>query len=231
MKNGHLVPKDFFQALPFWGELEREEQTTVKTETEHLAAAHAGQVTLRIEMGEHLTNLQGVLEPKRLFQKYLASLKFTPRTAYRYIGAYKAVKERVPDYALRLAAARGIDLVGYQESRPFGPYTEPIAQLPPPKDPDKVGEWLDRLEEKKKALPRKSSGRSPSPDASLKQAYRSVTAAFKRLPSGKGRVAWSKRLLGLLMTEFGLPAQTIEPEAVPEGFQAVVGRPRKSVQP
>jgi hypothetical protein len=94
MKNGHLVPKDFFTALPFWGELERDEQSTVKKETEELASAHAGQVASRMEMGEHLTNLQGVLEPKRLFQKYLGSLNFTPRTAYRYIEAYKAVKER-----------------------------------------------------------------------------------------------------------------------------------------
>jgi hypothetical protein len=127
---------------------------------------------------------------------------------------------------LRLAAARGIDLVGYQGSRPFGPYTEPIAQLPPPKDPEKVPAWLDQIEEKKQSLPKKVTHRSVSSEASLKMAFRSVTRAYKRLPTGKGRVAWGKKLLGLLMTEFGLPGQAVEPEAIPDDFRAVVGYPK-----
>jgi hypothetical protein len=229
-KTTDLVKKDFFTSLDFWDKLGREDQHTIERETRGLHAAQAGAMQSRIAIGEHLTNLQSVLEGKGLFVKYLNSLNFTYRTAYRYIGAYKVVKEQIPDYALRLAAARGVDLVGYSEREPFGRYTESIKQLPPPADADKVPAWLDQIEERRKKQPKGTGGhrrRSASPEALLKEAYRSVTAAFKRLPGGKGRVVWGKRLIGMLLVEFHLPANSAEPEAVPEGFKAQVGRPKK----
>jgi hypothetical protein len=181
-----------------------------------------------MRMGEHLQNLQMVLEGKGLFVKYLETLHFSYRTAYRYIEAYKAVKDQVPETVLQLAAARGMDLVGYQADRPFGPYTEAIKALPPPAEAEKVPEWLDGLEEKRKELPKRARNHKPAPaEASLRMAFASVYSRFKSLPNGKGRVAWSKRLIGLLMAEFGLPAQHFEPEAVPDGFRPKVGRPKR----
>ena len=183
-----------------------------------------------MKMGEHLQNLQTVLEGKGLFVKYLETLHFSYRTAYRYIEAYKAVKGQMPDTVLQLAAARGMDLVGYQADRPFGPYTEAVKALPPPAETEKVPEWLDALEEKRKALPRKARhARSVPSETSLRMAFASVYRRFKGVPAGKGRVAWSKRLIGLLMAEMGLPGQHFEPEAVPEGFRPKVGRPKSKV--
>lgn len=228
MAKQELVQKDFFTSLPFWDKLERAEQSTVQKETIGLAEAHAGQVMSRMRMGEHLTNLQAVLDGKGLFVRYLKSLNFSYRTAYRYMEAYKAVKDRVPDSALRLAAARGMDLVGYEAGRPFGAYTEPIKLLPPPAEESQVPQWLDAIESKRSELPRVVKHRTANPETALKTAYRSVTGRFKGLPNGKGRVTLIKRLIGYIMADFGLPAQTLEPEAVPEGFRAQVGRPRKA---
>jgi hypothetical protein len=228
MPKQELVTRDFFTALPFWDKLEKPEQRTVKAETEGLAEAHAGQVVSRMRMGEHLQNLQTVLEGKGLFVKYLDTLHFSYRTAYRYIEAYKAVKDQVPENVLQLAAARGMDLVGYQADRPFGPYTEAIKALPPPAEADKVPEWLDGLEEKRKELPRRARNHKPaSGEIALKTTYRSVYSRFKSLPAGKGRVTLIKRLIGFIMADFGVPSQTMEPEAPPEDFRAKVGRPKK----
>lgn len=228
MAKQELVTRDFFTALPFWDKLEKTEQRTVKAETEGLAEAHAGQVVSRMKMGEHLRNLQIVLEGKGLFVKYLETLHFSYRTAYRYIEAFKAVKGQLPDTTLQLAAARGMDLVGYQADRPFGPYTEPIKMLPPPSSAADVPAWLDKIEEKRKMLPRKPRrAKVAAPDISLRMAFASVYRRFKQLPGGRSRVAWSQRLIGLLMAEMGLPAQRFEPEAVPEGFRPKVGRPKR----
>lgn len=232
MARQELVTKDFFTALPFWDKLEKTEQKTVKAETEELAQAHADQVVSRSRMGEHLMNLQAVLEGKGLFVKYLETLHFSYRTAYRYIEAYKAVKGQLPEMALQLAAARGMDLVGYQAERPFGPYTEAVKALPAPKKAEAVPEWLDALEEKRKALPKRTRApRSVPAETSLKMAFASVYRRFKSIGAGKGRVIWSKRLIGLLMAEMGLPAQHMEPEAVPEGFRPKVGRPKRKTSP
>lgn len=228
MARQELVAKDFFTALPFWDKLERAEQQAVQRETRELAEAHAGQVVSRIKMGEHLTALQDTLEGKGYFVRYLNTLNFSYRTAYRYIEAYKAVKDQVPEIALRIAAARGMDLVGYQADRPFGAYTEPIKQLPPPSEASAVPEWLDKIEAKRLELPKKARApRAVSGETSLKHSYRSVTARFKRVAAGKGRVALLKRLIGFLMADFGIPAQNMEPEAPPEDFRAKVGRPKK----
>lgn len=228
MNKTELVARDFFTALPFWDKLERGEQQAVQRETRELAAAHAAQVLSRTKMGEHLMNLQDALDGKGYFVNYLKTLNFSYRTAYRYIEAYKAVKDQVPEIALQLAAARGMDLVGYQADRPFGPYTEPIKMLPPPAEADAVPKWLDEIEAKRKEMPKKPRhARSVSGDAALRMAFASVYRRFKSLPNGKGRGAWAQKLLGLLMAEMGMPAQRIEPEAVPEGFRPKVGRPKR----
>lgn len=228
MTKTQLVSKDFFTSLPYWDRLERDEQADVERETKGLAAAFAGHVMTRTAMGEHLANLQTLLEGKRLFRTHLEQLHFSYRTAYRYIEAFKAVKERVPDYALRLAAARGIDLVGYHAKEPFGPYTNIMKRLPPPTIEAKVPEWLDKLEEEKARQPRRRSrGRSVDPDARMKSAFRSCLNQFSKMDTGRERTRWAQRLIGCLLAEFNLPAARYEPEAAPEGFHPVLGRPKK----
>jgi hypothetical protein len=224
------VTKDFFTALPFWDKLEKMEQRTVKAETEGLAEAHAGQVVSRMRMGEHLQNLQMVLEGKGLFVKYLETLHFSYRTAYRYIEAYKAVKDQVPETSSSWRLQGVWIWSDTRRTGRSGPIRRPSRPLPPPAEAEKVPEWLDGLEEKRKELPKRARNHKPAPaEASLRMAFASVYSRFKSLPNGKGRVAWSKRLIGLLMAEFGLPAQHFEPEAVPEGFRPKVGRPKRKV--
>lgn len=227
-KDNDLVPDHFFASLPFWNELERAEQHGVKLETKEFLKARIGVDISRFKMAEALFNLQKLLEGKGLFVKYVESdaLRFSYRTAYRYIEVYKKAVNRLSAATLRRAAAKGMELIGYQAERPFGDYTESIKLLPPPSDESKVDDWLDELEEKRKSLPRRAK-RTVAPEASLKIAFASVYRRFKGLPTGKTRVAWSQRLIGLLMAEMGLPAQRFEPEAVPEGFRPKVGRPKK----
>lgn len=225
-----LMKHDFFTALPFWDKLDREEQSTVEQETKGLAQAHAAQVVMRTKMGEHLANLQKVLEGKGLFVRYLTSLKFTYRTAYRYIEAYKAVKERLPDFALEAAAARGIDLVGYQGNKPFGPYTEAVKRLPPPKQPAHVAKWLDSLEEERRKHRSSPRHRKVDGQRAMRSLFRQASAVYKKLDGTKQRQKWAVQLIGILMGEFGLPAQTIQPEAPPDGFRAVLGRPKEKME-
>lgn len=222
-----LVTKDFFTGLPFWERLEKHEQQTVQHETKELARALANEGMSRLETGKHLKALQEALKRTGDFVAFCNTLHFSYRTAYRRIERYEWAEENLSPRVLELAGARGMDIVGYQTDRPYGAYTEPIKQLPPPKDPEKAPEWLDAIEAKRKELPRKRAYRSVSPDISLRMAFAACYRRFKSVPAGKGRVAWSKRLIGLLMAEMGLPGQHFEPEAVPEGFRPKVGRPKK----
>lgn len=234
-----LIQNDFFTDLPFWTELDAREKETVESHTRGLALAMAHQAKTRLEIGEHLTELREVLEGKRVFRRYLKTLRFGYRTALRYMQCYRVVKDKMPDHVLKLAAARGMDLVGFQPDRPFGPYTEAVKRLPVPRVEGAVPEWLDRLEvvARRDAARRKSRQNGVDglpPDVRLRAAYRASVGQFRRVKGAAGAAAarrWAVKLLAVLMTEFALPAQRLAPIPPPEGFRAVLGRPRLKGSP
>lgn len=236
---GELVPKDFLVGLPFWADLARDEQTAVERETKGLAAEMANQVMSRFRTGEHLLSLQAVLQGR--FRAYLGGLRFSYRTAYRYMELVKIIRKGgssgngggslgISETVVRIAAARGVDLVGHTPARPFGPYTEPIKKLgPPPKDEAGIPGWIEAVETERQALPRKGRRKAAiGPDARMIRAFREASGQWGQVGAGR-RGAWAVKLVGILMAEFGLPKGSVAPEAVPEGFRAVLGRPRREV--
>lgn len=224
-----LITKDFFTELPFWKDLNQDEKRTIQAETKGLSNILGGVAMLRIEMGERLSKIQKVLEPRRQFKKYLKTLNFSWRTGYRLIAVYEAVAKGLPPVAIRLSAARGMDLAGYNAKNPYGPYQGAVQRLPPPADESLIPDWLDKIEEERKRHPPRRSRRVKAPEDCLRYAYRCAAAGYQCVPAGRGRTAWALRLVGILMGEFGLPGQTVKPEAVPEDFRPKVGRPRKKV--
>ncbi len=226
-----LVPNDFYKALPFWTELSKEEQQSIKTHTGEFLQARQSNVESRLAMARSLYELQSDLEGRGLFIKYLEeNLDYSYRTAYRLIEGWKRVSKQLPEKVLDGAMERGMDILGYQASKPFGPYTAVIKELPPPKTGD-VAKYLQTVEERRKALPSPQkaakAGRKADPAAALVGAYRSASSWYRRIGlTGKARGKWAAELLSYLMAEFGLPAQRIEPAAAPEGFKAVLGRPK-----
>ena len=154
----------------------------------------------------------------------------------RYMQCYEVVKERIPAYALQAAAARGVDLVGYQPKRPFGPYTEAVKRMPVP-EVSAVEDWLDRLEAARKTQEARrgvSAGRVDlDPSERMRDAYRSIVAQYGWVCRAAGVAEggrWARSLLGMLLTEFHLAPKAVTQLPVADGFRAVVGRPRKVVK-
>lgn len=233
-----LIPyrREFFATLPFWAGLSGTEKQAVESHTKELLEAMRGHTLTRLEIGQHLLELHKVLEHRRCFRKFVVkNLGFGWRTAYRYMSNTKTVKANISDYALSLAADRGMDLVGFQPSRPFGPYTEAIHLLPPPTIEGKVPEWLDKIEAARQAPDAKKGHCSAIGQADrMRAVYRSVAGHFRAVQDGAGRGParrWGLKLLAVLLREFELEAQKIVPMDPPEGFRAVLGRPKKTRTP
>lgn len=223
-----LAQKDFFTGLPFWNGLEKDEQTVVERETLGLMEEMKGQVTSRLKMGAHLLTLRDVLKSK--FRPYIIdNLNFHWRTGYRYMQLAEFFRNGggVSEPVVELAAAKGVDLVGFTVARPFGPYTEAVKKLgPAPKDPAKAGVWIEAVEAERQASPRKGRRKAPAPpEARMVRAFRAAVAEYKGV-GGSGKSRWAVKLVGILMAEFGLPKGSVAPEAVPEGYRAVLGRPK-----
>lgn len=234
--SNELVPVNVLLTLQGWTALTAREQALVEKETKALGEALIGYGRSRLAIGEHLTRVREVLEPKQLFSKYLVAYNLKRSTAYKHITAYENASKSLPEPFLRVAMARNMNMLGDSPEKPLGIYTDVTKRLPPPRteDPRKIHEYLDTVEEarlRKKRNVRKSKVDEIEYDADtlLKECYRFVDIRLQKLPArGRARRQWMDRLVGMMLTRIGVSgSHSFEAEAVPEDFIAVVGRPRK----
>lgn len=240
-----FVPVEAFRNLSFWKDLTSDEQKTVQKEGQELAAAMIMGGVSDLSKGEHLTKLHEVLEPKRLFIKFVTKFtRYTPKQAYRLMYGWQNAASRLTEPVLKLAMARNMRIFGDTEEKPLGVYTKAAQVMgPPPKNPDpmQAEKWLDGVEQTMKEQRKKSMSRSKKKDAGagtievtgdpefmLIESYRFVSKRLKRSgATPKKRVAWLEHLIGLLMTDVGISSKVMyEPAAIPEKFRPnPVGRP------
>jgi hypothetical protein len=228
-----LVPPDAFTTLAWWEKLNEDERKVVVDEGRQLAKAMLDHGRSRIAIGQHLSRLQGVLEPHNVFGRFLKNFHFSKRTAYRYIKGFQNAQQMLPESVLKVAMAKGVNIIGDTEFKPLGVYTDAVRKLPVPKDAteEQAATYIDQLENVRKQL--KPTGamftmpEPQDPQTLLKECYRFVSLRYKRLPSNsKTRASWVRNLVGLILSDLGVSGQqTFAPQAVPEDFKALRGRP------
>lgn len=229
--NGTLVPSDFYEALPFWGELSQTEQKTVKEGTEEAAAAHRRMRQSRLEVAWGLSKVYAVLGAKGHWTKYLHTLEHSQRSSYRWFNRLNDLA--LPAPVVEGAIAQGVDLI-------HSSYIEPLKQLPPPKNlgAGSVESYLKKIEDLRQEELKVTEAGRRNPvrrdmEGAEKTAWRAVIHQWNALKGTRAqqRASWAIRLIGRLMAEMGIPAQKIDPEAVPEEFRPKpgypAGRPRK----
>lgn len=223
----HIEPVQMttFTALDWWAKLEPGEQAEVAKEGQAIAGELVQFGRSKLAIGEHLAKVQAVLEPKRLFGRFLKEFHFKSKTAYRYIAGWRNAQERLPEPVLRLAMAQGVNLIGDSEERPLGVYTEAVSQLPPPSgaNTDEVRVWLTKIEQVRlEKKPVRSVKDIPqTPGVLLKEAYSVVADRFQQLPNNsRSRANWVRELVGMILSDLGVSApQSFAPQAVPEDFR------------
>jgi hypothetical protein len=214
-----------FQALTGWERLNSGEKNEVQNETAQLLGAVTMTGKGRLAMGKHLANLRDILEPKKLFDKYLkleglSLLQISRATAYRHIGNYQQAITILSPPVMELALMRGMDKLDRHMIQ---------AAPPPPRgdDPARAAKYLDAVI----ALGREAVNDTGNDSVTLqKEAYNLVLNRFKRLPTeGRERAQWVRDLCGMLLAMTGTSGDVqIGPVAVPDHFKAApVGRPRK----
>ena len=206
------------EKLQGWEKLEPKEQTKVTVEIEALTKAANTYELSFLEIGEHLENIRKVLEPRRMFNAWLMSWCQSRKRpikrswAYQLMSDFRGAKAALPAPILKAAMARGTKL----DSRA-------IAALPAPntKDPQKIKEYLDKLETTKIEV-------TKAPDRLLKECINFVGLRWEQLPpNNKTRTAWMHKFIGMALAKFGVASeQSFSPQAIPESFIAKRGRPR-----
>lgn len=236
--SNNLMRKSLLSALPGWSDLDQKTQTMLETETQALNSAMSNIVMSRLSAGEHLTRVQAELAPRRLFFKYLQLVNLKRSWANNQIQAARNAKESglLPELALRVAAARNMPMLGIDPKQPLGVYTSIVKRNPAPRTEDthKLNLWLDEVEELRKRRERNEVPRShqEDPEVLLKACYRFINVRMRKLPrNSKTRRAFVDKLFGYVLADLGVSSDiSFSPQARPQDFEPIVGRPAKTIE-
>jgi hypothetical protein len=180
-----------------------------------------------LERGKWLVRLREILERSGTFGKFLQAQKLVSlRTAYRYMNGYEAAVALLPEVVVQEAMKMDLPLYGDSED-PLGRYSATLKNLPAPRNPSRkqAREYLDAVEA---ATPRRVfMPRSGEPDSVLEECYR-VVARRMRWVRPADRAVCVSRLIGMIMTEFGLARGTFSGIEIPEHFKARVAEPMEN---
>jgi hypothetical protein len=201
-----------------WGKLEPSEQEAVKKETQSLDDSRRMESVSKLQVGEHLSKLQKVLEPKRLFISFLDEVFGMSRaTAYRYMEMYQTAKGHMPAPVLEIAIERGSKID-----------PEILKKSTPPQTTDRtaIQKYLETLR------PVRATSEAKTPDLLLKECFNFVASRWAMLPNNmKTRTAFMRSLFGMLLAKFGVATpQSFVPEAAPQTFHKKRGRPLKAIE-
>lgn len=225
-----LVPTSTLAAIPGWSDLDISEHTKIEQESRALAQSLLGWGQSRLAIGEHLTNLQSILEPKKMFSKYLKLYNLRRSTAYKCIHEFRNAKSTLPEPVLRIAMARGFNMLGESPDKPLGVYTHVVKALPPPKngDPEAIHEWLNTVEAHRKKGPHsvhKVDTPTSDKETVVREVYRFFESRFERLPnSHKSRAYVVDMLVGMFMSKLGVASKTFGAVAPPDFRSKTNGR-------
>lgn len=236
-------PSSLLSTLPGWDTLTRRDQQFIEKETRAIGNSLIDYGRSRLAIGEHLTNIKERC-PRGMFAKYIKTYHFKKSVAYENIKAYARSTSHplMTGPILREAMARNMQMLGADEESPLGVYTKPVAMMkvPPPTDDDKVkiNEWLDGVETIKIRLDGRSKRMKEidaDPEETAKKCYRAIITFIRRLPSTgdnrkdkRDQISFAENVFGMVFADLGMSSgKLIEPQAAPDEYRAVVGRPRK----
>jgi hypothetical protein len=229
MKHTEIVAVDTKALFEGVGELEPREKQILEREAKALRSDMVTFAQSKLAIGEHLAKIHEILEPKRVFGRFLDNLRsgLSKRTALRYIDGFHNAAAMLPEPVLREAMARGMNILGHTEDRPLGRYTLAVKRLPAPKsnNPKVIDAYLEEVAEKTREL--YSNELERDEDELVKEVFRFFDARFQRLPnSHKTRRRFVETLGGMMVARLGVSTpQTFEPVAI-DTVRAVRGRPR-----
>lgn len=211
MNTLQLVEKNTLAGEPFRAFLEplsKDLAATVREESKAFLMARAQTANGQLEMGKHLGRLREVLEPEKLWKRYINLFpNFTQASAYRYIWAWENAQRVLPPAVLTVATAGGYKLIDSRKGGRFaGKYGEAWRRAEkklgpaPAEDTGKARVFLDAvLAEKRKLavqvrrvkMPRWSESRG-------RELAERVTLTFEhcyRQVPAKSRASWCDEVI------------------------------------
>lgn len=218
------VPLTELEALKGWAKLPETQQQTVAANTTQLFQALLAVSQAKLVVGEHLFSVQEILEPQRIFTKYLKTMfHMSKATAYRYIALYTAAKHIFTEPVLKVAMQRPDDRLTLKaiKSAPKPPKTANVVV---------INEYLDKLQRQPRTVARKVA---PVLNAKNTQSlqrilFHGIRIVLNRIPK-RSQLKVLETVVSMVLLELGVSKVTLRATVVPDSFHVVRGRPKNAV--
>jgi hypothetical protein len=211
-----------------WSELSSKERQQLDRLFKVLSAPE----TSELATGKSLLEARALTEPSGNFLRFLETLPFTVRTAYRRIRMYEKARDMWPLEIVDRAIQRRIPMIGVTADKPMGAYEdlEPPAiedddiDLDHPLGPvegkplgERIEDFLIQAELQVRLVKRATKSRNPRD--LLKKCFRAVEQSARHL-SAEERADFLNDLVGLEMTLLTGTSATKEfiPARIPDDF-------------
>lgn len=205
------------EALHGWAKLPEPQKRTLTEETTALSKALQQVSQAKLLVGEHLYNVREILDPLRVFTKYLKTMfHMSKATAYRYIALYTAAKSIFSKPVLEVAMMRPDDRLTLQaiKDAPKPPRTANVIA---------INDYLDRLQQTKPTTP---TLQARTPTELQRVLFHSIRLVLNKMSNPAKRKAF-EIVCGMVLSEIGVKQLTIKASAVPDTFQVSRGRPKQ----
>jgi hypothetical protein len=189
--------------------------------------------TSELATGKKLVEAREIAQKYGEFLRFLETLPFTTRTAYRRIRMYEKASEMWPEDVVDRAIARRIPMIGVTAAKPMGAYED--VEKPHMRDPEtgmpieawdittgeKTEDFLIQAELQVRREAKRTT-KKRNPRDLLKKCFKAVEQSARSL-SGKEREAFLDDLVGLEITLLrgANEPQTFTPAQIPADFWTV----------
>jgi len=219
--------------------LENGERRQIEALTAQLHEAKKAFVDATLKMGEVLSGVQEILEPRGAFTAYLKTLGgLSKATAYRYIGAYQNLKQKFPEPILVRVVSAGLPMYGASKKQPFGVYTKAVSKTPLPKGiltDDRADQFVASLQERYRKG--RKAARTKTATERQEESVKYVLRNYNRM-SETERLPWLREVLSDIAKNIGLsinlaitPGMSAEQVLSTAGGQTVQAAKSKGTQP
>jgi len=200
--------------------LEKPQQEQLKDETQQVWKLQDMLGETELGLGEHLTKINELLAPFRIFVSYIDEFFHMSRaTAYRYMDQYKVGRKHLPEPVLEAAIARGTR-IKEDVLEQF------VAENAPPQtqDPKVINDYITKLE----SVPTTPVKVETNPEVLEKEIVNFSRLRYDRLDlTPQAKAKWGRHVLGLLASVFAVKEQImVSPIQVPESYVPKTGRPK-----
>lgn len=187
--------------------LDNGERRQIEVLTAQLHEAKKAFTDATLKVGEVLSGIHAILEPRGAFTAYLKTMGgMSKATGYRFLLAYQNLKEKYPELILVRIIAAGIPMYGASKKEPFGSYTKAVNKTPLPKGiltEERADEYVEALQEKHRTLQAANRKKGQTPEA-LQDRFVSTALKMYNKIGESDRLVWLREGLERVAKNIGL---------------------------